>query len=56
MEHLARTTLDAAPYEYYMTWNFLNDTMLDFTTSNLEAFFPLMSTEYGENIPIDLNF
>jgi hypothetical protein len=42
LEHLTRTILDEAPYEFYFPWNFMNDTMFDLTTSSLEPFFPML--------------
>jgi hypothetical protein len=56
MEHFADTLLNAAPYQYYMGWNDMNDTMLEFTTTNLDAFFPQLQLHYGFNKPVDLNF
>lgn len=56
LEHFTTTLLDEAPYPFYYEWNFLNNTMFDLTTSSMEAFFPMLTSQYGDNIPIDLLF
>jgi hypothetical protein len=56
MEHFTTTLLNEAPFPFYYDWNFLNDTNFDLTTSSMEAFFPMLTNEYGDNIPIDLLF
>jgi hypothetical protein len=56
IEHLTTTLLQEAPFEYYLAYDFFNDTMLNLTTSSLEGFFPLIQTEYGDGVPLDLNF
>jgi hypothetical protein len=48
--------LDEAPYPFYYKWNFLENPFFDFTTSSLEALFPMLTSEYGDNIPIDILF
>jgi len=56
MEHFSNTLLTAKPYNFYMTWDYLNDPMLEFTTTTLEAYFPQMQLYHGRNIPVDMNF
>jgi hypothetical protein len=48
--------LDEAPFPFFYAWNFLNNSMFDLTTSSMEAFFPMLTSQYGDNIPIDLLF
>lgn len=54
MEHLTTSFLDEAPFEYYLPWDFMTNPRFWFTTSSLEPFFPLLTSQYGDNIPIDI--
>jgi hypothetical protein len=54
LEHAARTTLDEAPFELVLPWDFLGDPLL-LTTDAVEAFFPFATETYGFMIPCDIN-
>jgi hypothetical protein len=53
LEHLTRTTLDEQPFEYYFNWDLIGDPYL-ITTDVAEVFWPFLTREFGENIPVDL--
>jgi|LauGreDrversion4_2_1035121.scaffolds.fasta_scaffold220338_3 hypothetical protein len=38
-----------------MPWNYFDDPMLDFTTTNLDAYFPQLQLYHGKNKKVDLN-
>lgn len=55
LEHAARTTLDEAPFEYLLKWDFLHNPAFALTTDACEAFFPYATQKFGYNVPVDLN-
>jgi hypothetical protein len=57
LEHLTKTLLDEAPFDYLIPWSGLIPPILEkpfyLTTSVAEAFWPFLTREFGENIPVD---
>jgi hypothetical protein len=54
LEHLTRTTLDEAPIEIPLAWNFLDTPEFLLTTDAVEVFFPFATEVFGFMKPVDL--
>ena len=50
---MTRTLFDEAPFEYLIKWDMIGEQYL-LTTSVAEAFWPFLTREFGENIPVDV--
>ena len=50
---MTRTLFDEAPFEYLIKWDMIGEPYL-LTTSAAEGFWPFLTREFGENIPVDI--
>jgi hypothetical protein len=53
LEHMTRTLFDEAPFEFLIPWDMIGEPYL-LTTSVAEGFWPFLTREFGENVPVDV--
>jgi hypothetical protein len=53
LEHMTRTLLDEAPMEVLVKWDMVGEPFL-LTTDVAEAFWPFLTREFGNAIPVDI--